>query len=138
MPPIGRAEPEAEPRRLMEPTLQDPQAWLRAVLHTDGKRRVGLGVLVEGRHLVTCAHVVAAALDLPENHPGAPVARLCVESLKSRQRRSGRVVIWHPADPEFRNPYQNICLIELDEPEASFATWDHLLAHGPRAGRNVR
>ena len=47
-------------------------------------RIVGTGFLVEKRQALTCAHVIAQALDVPEDAPEAPLVRCAWTSRWSR------------------------------------------------------
>ncbi len=57
---------------------------------------VGAGFLVTGRHILTCAHVVAEALDLPHDTPDPPQAdiRLDFPLLAPDQVLTARVIHW--------------------------------------------
>jgi hypothetical protein len=75
---------------------QLPQDWLAKVLDNSGNP-VGLGVLVEPKHVVTCAHVVNRALGLgPDEEPSAE-ARVAVRTLVGRDS-CGHVRLWRAPD----------------------------------------
>jgi WD40 repeat protein len=72
------------------------QPWRARVLGPRGP--VGAGFLVDARHVVTCAHVVAAALDVPDDGPrpeGIVLVDLpgLVEQLPARVREDGWVPV---------------------------------------------
>jgi WD40 repeat protein len=112
-----------------------PRAWLAAVIARD--QRVGLGVLVRPNLLVTCAHVVASALGLREDHPEKPQDPIEIQVLATRTRCTARPLLWHPIDPEFAMEFQDICLLELETAIAIEATWDDLTSQAPRRGHKV-
>lgn len=59
---------------------------------------VGAGFLVDERHLVTCAHVVAEAKGVDASAADAPVGEMRFDFplVAARQWRVGRVVAWQP------------------------------------------
>ncbi|HEY8373648.1 MAG TPA: trypsin-like peptidase domain-containing protein [Pseudonocardiaceae bacterium] len=63
---------------------------------------VGLGFLAADDTVVTCAHVVCRALDLPDNHVEEPTEPVTVEFLLSphRPRLTAQVVAWRPYGSE--------------------------------------
>jgi Trypsin-like peptidase domain/Effector-associated domain 9 len=62
---------------------------------------IGTGFLVSDRHLLTCAHVVAAALGLPSDTAVMPteLVEFDLPLLNAGQRVSGKVVFWQPVNP---------------------------------------
>ena len=60
---------------------------------------VGAGFLVTDRHILTCAHVVADALDLPHDSPDAPQGELNLDFplIAPGQMLTAHVVHWQPA-----------------------------------------
>ena len=59
---------------------------------------VGAGFLVSERHVLTCAHVVAAALEIPDDTEVMPAAqiRLNFPLIASQDFSSAHVVLWRP------------------------------------------
>ena len=116
--------------------LTDSVVRIRA---TDG-RVIGAGFLVSDRHVLTCAHVVAQALGLPETVPDAPTdeLRLDFPLVRPGQPIGARVVGWRPVPPagaEVADGGTDIAVLELeaDRPRGSRpvrlvsvdALWDH-------------
>lgn len=97
----------------------DLQKGLVRIL-TDGddtRRVVGAGFLVSPRHILTCAHVVADALGIPEDAPTAPTVPvwlawpLVVDSAPI----AAKVACWHPVKAEAkRGELEDIAVLELD------------------------
>ena len=59
---------------------------------------VGVGFLVDGQHIFTCAHVVTQALDLPEDVPEAPQAQILLDFplVAPKKLLKAEVVHWEP------------------------------------------
>ncbi|HUW84091.1 MAG TPA: NB-ARC domain-containing protein [Phycisphaerae bacterium] len=80
---------------------------------------VGMAFLVGAKHLLTCAHVVAKALNISADHrakPDDPV-RLDFPLIQHRQKLTARVACWSP----FRNagsgpvvPEEDVAMLVLD------------------------
>lgn len=68
------------------------------ILAKDGKTPVGIGFLADSQHIITCAHVVTAALGLPNGapQPSQPVMAdfPLVDAHLRKQRLMGQVVAW--------------------------------------------
>jgi S1-C subfamily serine protease len=62
---------------------------------------MGAGFLVSERHVLTCAHVVAAALGLPSTTAAMPedVVEFDMPLLAGGQRVKGKLVFWQPVNP---------------------------------------
>jgi S1-C subfamily serine protease len=62
------------------------------------KLAVGIGFLVSEQYAVTCAHVVAQALQIPSTTPTIPEGEIKVDFplLNSTDKFSATVVCWHP------------------------------------------
>ena len=60
---------------------------------------VGTGFLVTSRHVLTCAHVIASALDLPHDIPDLPQADLHLDFplLTPESTLTARISHWQPA-----------------------------------------
>ena len=67
-------------------------------IHTVEGRVVGAGFLVDERHILTCAHVVAGALGLADDIPEKPQAQVTfdVPRVAPGQLLTARVVLWRP------------------------------------------
>jgi trypsin-like peptidase len=74
----------------------------------------GVGLLVSKHHLLTCAHVVADALGLPDNTDESPRAKVNVDfpMIAPGQILTGHVVLWQP--PRANNDGGDIVVLELD------------------------
>lgn len=66
-----------------------------------GKTVIGAGFLISDRHLMTCAHVVTAALKLPRNTLELPagIVEFDFPLLAPGQRVPAKVVFWQPIQP---------------------------------------
>jgi vWA-MoxR associated protein C-terminal domain/vWA-MoxR associated protein middle region (VMAP-M) 1/Trypsin-like peptidase domain len=66
-----------------------------------GKTVIGAGFLIADRYLITCAHVVTAALKLPRNTLELPVGNVEFDFplLAPGQRVIARAVFWRPVQP---------------------------------------
>lgn len=99
-----------------------------------GKAVIGAGFLVSDRHLLTCAHVVTAALGLSRNMQEMPlgVVNLDFPLLSPGQRVTAKVVFWQAVNPgqvgediaaleivPVTSGAQSIRLVKADEP------WGH-------------
>jgi hypothetical protein len=62
---------------------------------------IGAGFLVSDRHVLTCAHVVAAALGLPSDTPAMPTEEVKFDMplLAGSQRVTARIIFWQPVNP---------------------------------------
>lgn len=61
----------------------------------------GAGFLVSDKHLITCAHVISAALNIPQNISKIPtdVVEFDLPLIAPNQRVKARVVFWQPVKP---------------------------------------
>lgn len=78
---------------------------------------VGLGFLVADRYILTCAHVIEAALGLKEGHPDQPADPIKIEfpfndSIPSDLK--AQVVFWQPVQANSR--YADIAGLRLNQP----------------------
>lgn len=77
-----------------------PETFTVRVLSPDGQRSGGLGALVGPQHVITCAHVVNAALDLDLRAQGKPskAVRIVFPFLPDARGKtvSATVQIWRP------------------------------------------
>jgi Trypsin-like peptidase domain len=66
-----------------------------------GRMIKGAGFLVSDNHLMTCAHVIAAALNLPRNTLEIPtgVVEFDLPLIAPNQRVKAKVVFWQPVKP---------------------------------------
>ncbi len=108
-------------------------------IRTADGRIVGAGFLVGERQVLTCAHVVAAALGLADDTPEKPqaVVSLDLPRVAPRQLLTARVVLWRP--PRAEKEGDDIAGLELDDdpPQgaqaAPLAQVDDLWEHAFRA-----
>ena len=80
---------------------------------------VGAGFLVSERHVLTCAHVVAAALEIPDDTEVMPATqiRLNFPLIAPQDFSSARVVFWRPVRSTISNASdrtEDIAALELD------------------------
>jgi ActR/RegA family two-component response regulator len=70
-------------------------------IYKANRRIVGAGFLVNDRHVLTCAHVVAGSLGLPPDAPDAPQDDICIDfpRVACDQFLTAHVVYWQP-DPD--------------------------------------
>jgi WD40 repeat protein/energy-coupling factor transporter ATP-binding protein EcfA2 len=88
------------------------------ILITDEEPRqqVGAGFLVSPRHILTCAHVVAQALNLPKNTPTRPKNTLYLDFplLTKRPLLKATVHQWYPVkDHAVMGEFEDICVLAL-------------------------
>src|SRR3712207_1977143 len=78
--------------------MADPLAPCVVRMYGDRGAIVGTGFRVSDRHVLTCAHVVAQALGVPEETPDSPTGevRLDFPLIEPGQPLAGRVVRWLP------------------------------------------
>jgi|GEM_PF-2723867 len=76
------------------------KAAIARIYHTNGAI-VGAGFLVADRYLLTCAHVVTAALGIPTETVEAPTALLELDFplIAPGQKVKAKVVFWQPVNP---------------------------------------
>jgi S1-C subfamily serine protease len=75
---------------------------------------IGTGFLVSDRHILTCAHVVAAALGVPNDTAEMPSGLLEFDLplLNAGGRVSGKVVFWRPVSPG--QVGEDLAVLEVD------------------------
>ncbi len=96
----------------------DLQKGLVRILADGGPaaRVVGAGFLVSSRHILTCAHVVADALGIPEGAPAAPPAPIWLDwpLVAGSAPMTAQVACWHPVKAEAkRGELEDIAVLEL-------------------------
>ncbi|MDY7008481.1 MAG: trypsin-like peptidase domain-containing protein [Cyanobacteriota bacterium] len=79
-----------------------------------GERPVGTGFLVAPDYVVTCAHVVAQALDIDEDSLEAPRNPIYIDFpiIEKDKFFSARVVFWQPVNPN--SPIEDIACLKLE------------------------
>ena len=98
----------------------DLQKGLVRIL-TDGdeaRHVVGAGFLVLSRHILTCAHVVADALGIPEDAPAAPTESVWLDwpLVAGSAPMTAKIVGWHPVNAEIkRGELEDIAVLELTD-----------------------
>src|SRR6266566_2725251 len=103
-------------------------------IHTVEGRVVGAGFLVDERHILTCAHVVAGALGLADDIPEKPQAQVTfdVPRVAPGQLLTARVVLWRPQRTDGGDDIAGLELLD-DPPHGAQAAplaqvedlWDH-------------
>ncbi len=103
-------------------------------IRTTNGQVVGAGFLVEERHILTCAHVVAGALGLADDTPEKPQTpvSLDVPRVAPRQLLTARVVLWRPPLPDGGDDLAGLELLDDPPPGAQPAPlaqvedlWEH-------------
>ena len=115
-----------------------PDAFIARILGSDG-RPVGIGVLVAERHVVTCAHVVNAALGLAARQQGQPAGPVTLDfPLVGPPTLTATVERWLPPPREGATGDDIAGLLLAGEraPEGTAAA--RLTVDTPRPGRAVR
>jgi hypothetical protein len=111
-------------------------------------RHAGMGIVLDSRHVLTCAHVVNAALGLPNNFAPQPTGSVSVVFPLSATGHSvqGTVVAWRPMGAD---GVADVAILELledasrDVGSASFFHGDQsldgdaLMVFGVRAGSEI-
>jgi hypothetical protein len=106
------------------------KASITRIFHTNGAV-VGAGFLVSGHYVLTCAHVVTAALGIPGNITEAPTGSIDLDFplVAAGQKIKAQVVFWRPVNPsavgediaglrlegELPNGVQPVRLVTADE-----------------------
>ncbi|MEV7193739.1 trypsin-like peptidase domain-containing protein [Streptomyces sp. NPDC093510] len=91
----------------LDETAADARGGLVRVLSKDGTATAGAGVYLVGRSLLTCAHVVNAALGLRILSPGDPgdvVLDVAFPALSAVHTRRARLAVWIPPRAERQGP----------------------------------
>jgi KaiC/GvpD/RAD55 family RecA-like ATPase len=98
---------------------------------------VGVGFLVGEKHILTCAHVVAEALGLAQDHLDQPEERVQLDFplLALGKHLTAQVVMWQPSQPDGRG---DIAGLELDTPPPPEASPAHLVAAENLWGHSFR
>jgi len=109
---------------------QGADAGIVRFLKPDGLSHAGMGILVDRRRIVTCAHVVNTALGRDQYATDTPVDKACVNfplSSSTRKIIAGTVVSWKPVGGE----PEDIAVLELSEDaptDVGFAVLTHFEA----------
>ena len=83
------------------------------IFKADKTTVVGAGFLAAARQVLTCAHVVARALNAPEDSLQAPRGKVWLDFLAAAgQKMSAHVILWRPPEA---NGGGDIAGLELDE-----------------------
>jgi len=82
----------------------------RSVLHA------GMGIVLDSRHVMTCAHVVNAALARPNESATSPTetVRVAFPLSRSDETLEARVVVWRPMHA--KEGASDVAILELEEP----------------------
>lgn len=79
-------------------------------------RVFGMGILVDDRMVVTCAHVISFAFGLPtQKEPGQSAVRVCFPFAKGYPCIQGTVAGWIPAGRREDGKLSDMALIQLEE-----------------------
>ena len=119
------------------PVSQVPaDPWRVSIVNRVSGRPVGAGVLLAGRYVLTCAHVVADALGV-EPREGRPAEPVGVELLAGEQRADAVVVPggWTPVKDDERG---DIAVLRLLGPARVDGYAARLALAGAHADRQVR
>jgi hypothetical protein len=90
----------------------------------NGQEEAGVGFWIDGHYVVTCAHVVNAALGLPEKSPDRPTKSIALEFVKAGESRSARVVGWHRVLETHEisdRTLEDLAILQLSEPPPNSA-----------------
>jgi hypothetical protein len=85
----------------------------------DFRQTVGAGFLVSARHIITCAHVIAEALNIPQDTPDKPTERIYLEFplIADHTLVEATVLVWHPVqDTVAMGNIEDIAVLELSTP----------------------
>lgn len=95
--------------------VQALKCAIARIYHTSGAV-VGAGFLVSERQLLTCAHVVAAALSLPQNTQESPEAAIEVDFplVAAGEKHLAQVSLWYPVNPG--QSTEDIAGLEFQQP----------------------
>jgi|GEM_PF-4674617 len=101
---------------------------------TATRNYVGVGVLVSGKHVLTCAHVVADALKRSRTQQDQPTEAVYLDFpfIASGQILSAKVVFWRPVQLDLSvlsELGEDVALLELDEPTLSLKSTQLLLTN---------
>lgn len=104
---VGSGGPHGGAAPLSSPTHAGPAPSIARVYGAGGAV-IGASFLVDGRRLLTCAHVVARALGLPDGTPELPSGTLSLDFplVAAGVRLTARAVGWQPHD--------DVAVLELD------------------------
>ncbi len=107
-------------------------------IHTKAGSVVGAGFLVSDRHILTCAHVIAQALGLPDDTPEPPssLVNLDFPRLAPHTLLTAEVVFWCPVQDDDRGDIADLKLLDKppDSAEAvQFARAEQVWGHDFRA-----
>ncbi|HUN36123.1 MAG TPA: pentapeptide repeat-containing protein [Trebonia sp.] len=118
----------------MESSLAAHDRCVVRVLGPDGSP-VGAGVLIGGRRIVTCAHVVNAALGLDQRAQDRPVGQVSVDfpALSPGQARPARIAAWVPP-PRQNAAGDDVAGLELTVPPPPGTAPARLAIEIPRPG----
>ena len=99
----------------MSNPIQSLKNGIARIQHPNGAV-VGAGFLVTDRHLLTCAHVVTAALALPQTTQEKPddAVGLSFPLRMDDQKQTAKVIAWHPVNPGESS--EDIAVLELSRP----------------------
>jgi hypothetical protein len=102
------------------------EASLVCLLTSDGQQPVGAGFLVSPRLVLTCAHVVNAALGLDRLQTGRPTGKVKLRSLKSYPQTELAAIAdeddaWRDP-PASRELGADLCLLQLDNVPAGLVS----------------
>src|SRR5215831_3402224 len=93
--------------------MSDPRPWRARVLQA-GQGVAGAGVLIDKRHVLTCAHVVNQALSRGEEEQDPPDGEIQLDFVEAKaDPLDARVVVggWVPIDPSGGG---DVAVLELD------------------------
>ncbi len=115
---------------------EPPKCWIARINGQDDEP-VGLGFLFDQGRLVTCAHVVAAALDHDEKSTKKPrgKVKICFPFIYPENPTEGRVVCWHPVSDQ---TVEDIAILELHNTPFDADELPDILSNQPRRKNRVK
>lgn len=104
-------------------------------IFSTSKTIVGVGFLVSEKHVLTCAHVVAQALNIPpEDTTEMPTEEICLDfPLIASEKISARVIFWQPVQPSTSisvEKVKDIAVLELQSDPPDRASFLRLVEAG--------
>ena len=124
-----------------------PSTALVRFLRANGTRYqpVGAGFLVSPQHILTCAHVVNDACELPLDAADTPSVPICLDMplMPGSQLTHGSVIVWYPIRPTSAPDVpEDIAVLQLLPatvlPDRARPAPMHMLGNDAYFGRDVR
>lgn len=104
----------------MSTTITLIQSLVRILIDDqDPRQTVGAGFLVSTHHVITCAHVIAEALNIPQDTPEKPTQPIYLEFplIADHALLQATVMVWHPVQQTVAMGItEDIAILELMTP----------------------